>query len=75
MATGNYAGVKHVVKLSSDVGKPCEHCDKYFKPEELAESINHYIGQHGYMILHIGQETTHDADGHPWQSTIAVVGR
>jgi hypothetical protein len=36
--------------------------------------LNHYISVHGYYILHIGQETSTDMEGRPWQSTVAILG-
>lgn len=69
-----YAGVQKVARLSSNVGQKCNHCSERVGLEKLAESINHYIQRHGYKLLHVGQETSHDADGHPWHSTVAVLG-
>ncbi len=76
MATENaYKGIKHVVYISTDIGTGCEHCRASIGLERYAESINHYIEQHGYRLLHVGQETGHDSDGKPWHKTVAVVGK
>lgn len=76
MATRNYyEGVGHVVQISSDIGENCEHCQERIGLERFAESVNHYLDKHGYKLLHVGTQTGLDADGKPWQSTIAVVGR
>lgn len=31
----------------------------------LAESINHYINEHGYRMLHVGTETSRDDEMRP----------
>jgi len=41
----------------------------------LAHSVNHYIAQHGYALLHVGTETSRDDKGKPWHNTIAVLGK
>jgi len=70
-----YEGIKHVVYLSTDIGTECKHCSERVGLDNLAESINHYIEQHGYKLLHVGTETSRDTDGRPWHSTVAVLGR
>jgi hypothetical protein len=57
----------------------CEHCSQMVGSHEssvgeLAASINHYVQEHGYQLLHVGQETTRDENGKPWQFTVAVMG-
>jgi hypothetical protein len=77
MTTQNYyEGVEHVVYISTDVSTGCEHCDKMLGGSaNFAESINHYIDQHGYKLLHVGSETTRDDVGNPWHCSVAVVGK
>ena len=76
MLTPNYySGVQHVVQISTNIGTGCEHCSTSIGLEEFAQSVNHYIEQHGYKLLHIGQETGTDMDGKPWHNTVAVLGR
>ena len=66
--------VKRVIHLSSDEWEGCPHCQEWSsKDKDLGEVINHYLG-HGYELLHVGQETTRDMDGNPWQKTVAVMG-
>ena len=69
----------HVVHLSTNIGKTCEHCTFWTgagaDEHNLAESINHYIAQHGYSLLHVGTETTHSDDGGLWHSTVALLGK
>ena len=75
MATKNYYdGVTHVVHISTNIGTSCKHCTQQVGLDRLAESINHYIKKHGYKLLHVGTETSHDQVGKPWHSTVAVLG-
>lgn len=75
MTTKNYyEGIKHVVHISTDFGTHCEHCSTSIGTEKFAESINHYIEQHGYRLLHVGTETIRDADGNPWHTSVASLG-
>lgn len=75
-----YEGIRHVVHISTNISTSCEHCSKSVGgypgdgEHSLAESINHYIEKHGYKLLHLGTETSHDTEGKPWHSTIAVLG-
>ena len=71
----NYKDINHVIHISTDVSKGCEHCHFLIGGSlRFAESINHYIEQHGYKLLHVGSETTGDCDT-PWNTTVAVVGK
>ena len=67
-------GIKHVVQISTYLGKSCEHCSTIVGLENFAESINHYIEAHGYSLLHVGGETSTGVDGEPWEGTTAVLG-
>ena len=70
-----YEGIEHVIHISSNIGKNCEHCGLFLIRDELAEHINHYIEQHGYKLLHVGAETTNDLDGKPLHLSVAVLGQ
>lgn len=75
-----FEGADHVVHISTNIGKTCEHCTEWIganpgSDHRLADSINHYIEAHGYRLLHVGSETSHGMDGKPWHSTVAVVGK
>jgi hypothetical protein len=74
-----YSGVTHVVKLSTNRGGRCDHCEfpmrSFAGVDNLAESINHYISEHGYRLLHVGTESDRDDEENPWHSTVAVLGR
>ena len=76
MPTKNYyEGVRHLVEINSDETKGCEHCAFSVGPTNFAESINHFIEQHGYKLLHIGPQTTRDEMGNLWHLTVAIVGK
>ena len=76
MASDNiYNGISHVIHISTDILKPCEHCSFVLKSDEFAESINHYIEQHGYRLLHIGTETGRDYEGKPYHASVALLGK
>lgn len=70
-----YQEVQRIVHISTSVGTGCQHCQFSIGLDNFAESINHYIEQHGYKLLHVGAETSHDIDGKPWHGTIAVLGK
>jgi len=65
---------KDVVYLSTNIDKSCEVCQFRFNNwYDLGNRIQHYL-DHGYKLLHVGSETSHDDEGKPWHSTVAVVG-
>jgi hypothetical protein len=71
MTTENiYDGITHVVQLSTHIGSSCEHCNFSVGCDNFVESINHYITQHGYKLLHIGTQT-----GEGLQMTVALLGK
>jgi hypothetical protein len=72
-----YIGVGHVVHLSTNQSRQCDHCERRIRDggENFSENVNHYIIEHGYKLLHVGGETSSDSEAKPWHSTIAVLGR
>jgi hypothetical protein len=70
--------IRRTVEISSNISQGCDHCNQFvgggLGDGSLATSINHYIEQHGYKLLHVGTQTNHDNDGKPWHNTIAVLG-
>ena len=69
-----YEGITHIVELSSDPSNNCDLCSFRIR-SNIAESINHYIKEHGYKLLHVGQQTSRDQDGNLFQLTEALVGK
>lgn len=73
--------VRRTKQLFSDVFGPCpvEGCpgvdtDSFYNDDHLTADANHLIQAHGWQLLHVGQDTTTDADGNPWQRTTMVLG-
>lgn len=67
---------KHTIYISSGIQEnECQLCNFEFNEEtKLTEKINHYIKEHGYTILHIGQETRWESStGEPFQNTVAIL--
>jgi hypothetical protein len=74
MANESLSDIKDVVTVTSSIlGEPCKHCGP-FGAEGFAALITHYIQEHGYRLIHVGQQTEEGSDG-PWQATVAVLGR
>ena len=70
-----YNGISHVVQISTNIEKGCEHCQYFEKSDEFATSINHYIEKHGYRLLHIGTETTRDYEEKLCYISVALLGK
>lgn len=72
----HYEGVREVVEVSTNVSRKCTHCSEWTGgADNLAHTVNHYINEHGYKLLHVGTETSHSDEGKLWYSTVAVLGR
>lgn len=65
--------VKRTVALSSDGTRGCDHCHEMLG-DSVSASINHFIEVHGYRLLNVGTETSHDRDGNIRHSTVAILG-
>ena len=69
--------VKKILYLSTNIQTGCRECrailphdDGYFQA-----AVNHMLAEHGFKLLHVGQQTEPDgADGRPYQTTVAVLG-
>ena len=70
--------MKRTTQVSSNIGQSCDHCNEgigVFKlSDDITPSINHYIEAHGYFLLHVGTQTSHDTSGQAWHSTVAILG-
>ena len=72
LMAGDYMSV---AKVSSDIMARCPDCVTQLDgTRDFAAAVNHLLA-HGYALLHVGQETTRDTLGNPWQTTIAVLGK
>jgi hypothetical protein len=67
-----YSGIEHVVRVDSQIKERCEHCDT-FLGGEFHKSINHYLEQHGYKLLHVGSEAKY-TEGHQYSNLVAILG-
>lgn len=63
--------IEHVVTLNTSIHRACDECDRFNK--SAPDDANHYIKDHGYQLLHVGQETDHGDEG-LWHSTVFVLG-
>ncbi|MDO6498878.1 hypothetical protein [Photobacterium sanguinicancri] len=65
---------KELKVVSTNVDETCSHgCQLPYNGEMFESNVNHYIKEHGYKLLHIGQESSTDSDGNPYHSTVAVL--
>jgi len=65
--------MQHVVHISTGISTGCKHCRTPIGGDRFAEAINHYIQEHRYRLLHVGQQTEDGSEG-PYQTTVAVLG-
>ena len=68
--------IQHTILLRSDEPCVCTRCDEMpvTYHHQITDHANHYIQQHGYVLLHVGQETVWDDNGNPWHCTVMVLG-
>ncbi|NOY61125.1 MAG: hypothetical protein GXO75_19615 [Calditrichaeota bacterium] len=68
--------IKSIVRISSNETIGCKHCPKTINGiDNFEESVNHYIVEHDYRIIHVGTETViYPADGSLFHTTVAVLG-
>jgi hypothetical protein len=46
---------------------------RFTGPNQWQDHVNHYLTTHSGKLVHVGQESDLDADGKPFQKTVAVV--
>jgi len=47
MSTQNiYEGIGHIVHISANIGRSCEHCSEQVGIDRFAVSFNHYLEKH-----------------------------
>ncbi|HDY7982788.1 hypothetical protein [Vibrio vulnificus] len=65
---------KKIKVVSTSIYSSCPHgCTLPYNGDDFEANVNHYIEQHGYKLLHVGQESTTDNEGKPYHSTVAVL--
>lgn len=70
-----YKDIKHVVTISTDEKLICEECKADLERNNLSGAVNHYLDQHRYKILHIGQQSDNTNAGNLFHLTVAVIGK
>ena len=74
----DYSKISKVFYLNSMIAQKCPDCDFHFNHEDsyynIGDHINHMMSE-GWILLHVGQETTHDSEGKPWHNTVAIMGK
>ncbi len=76
MSDGPYPGIQTIVTVSSEwSGISCIHCgfNEGYR-HEVTMLANHYIQEHGYQLLHVGQETARADEWVVFHHTVAVLG-
>ncbi|HEY2881750.1 MAG TPA: hypothetical protein VGJ15_04940 [Pirellulales bacterium] len=76
MANDKFEGVERVIAVRSNIGDRCKVCDAPigFSNNGFTDSINHYITEHDFRLLHIGTETEGGENNSLWQVTVAILG-
>jgi hypothetical protein len=69
-----YDHVSHVVHVSAGMDAVCEHCDVWPARARFASTVNHYLFEHGYRLLHVGSECGSIAQ-ETGVATVAVLGK
>ena len=75
MSSDYYENVEHVIHVTTEIEKGCQLCESTDIFGDFTKSVNHYIKEHGYKILHIGPETKTGSSGNPVSYTVAVLGK
>ena len=68
---------KHVVEIMTHVFSPCEECDggpRATSDPSVADRVNHYVQEHGYRLVHLGEDTHTGYNGERRAHTVAIVG-
>ncbi len=75
MPTDYYENVEHVIHITTEIEQSCQFCGDADIFGDFAKSVNHYLKEHGYKILHIGQETRTGSSDNLISYTVAVLGK
>ena len=66
--------VKNVVRVTSNSDDACPHCHRIVSTD-FAETINHYLNEHDYKLLHAGTETEYVDDSKVFHHSVALLGK
>lgn len=65
---------KKIKVISSNEHETCSFgCQIPYGGQFFEHNVNHYLQEHRYKLLHVGQESAQDNDGNPYHSTVAVL--
>lgn len=71
--SSQYEGIKKIIRVVSNNQETCVECHQ--PPRDFETTVNHFIADHGYKVLHIGTETEFVNENTPCHSTVAVLGK
>ena len=67
---------KEIIRIiTTDSHFHCAECKVPFGVQDFSQIVNHYIGEHGHKLLHIGTETSLGQNDVPWHATVAILGK
>ena len=72
-----YDGITRVIRIASDSSTSCPICSHHFSFDDMMFQlqVNHFLQEHDFRLLHVGQETGRDHKGDETDITVAVVGQ
>lgn len=72
----NIDKTKEIKVVSTNIYGPCKYgCTLPYGGEDFESNVNHYIQEHGYKLVHVGQESSPDNEGKSYHSTVAVLSK
>jgi len=67
-----YENINHVISFTSENVSSCELCGA---SNNFQETLNHYISQHGYKLLHVGTQSSLHSNGNLVHDVVVVLGK
>jgi hypothetical protein len=66
--------VEEIVVVSTNISQPCKFgCTLLYGGDDFQSNVNHYLKEHDYKLLHVGQESEVDSEGMSYHTTVAVL--
>jgi hypothetical protein len=62
-----------VVTVSTVIEMGCPVCNHWMGGDRFDESVQHMI-EHGYVLLHVGSQTSENREGDLWHASVAILG-
>jgi hypothetical protein len=67
--------IRYVVRVTSDVSTACKECGALVTgTADFTDTVNHYLEEHKYRLLHVGSEAATDYNGERCHITVAIAG-